>query len=217
MSVEIADKIYDVDCKKLYLNYTNIKYIPDSIGNLINLQGLYLTNNHQIKTLPDSIGNLINLQRLNLNNNQINTLPNSIGNLINLQNLDLSYNQITILPDSIGNLINLQELYLYNNQITILPDSIGNLINLEKLSLVNNKINILPYEILKIKKALVIDETSYEINNLNVETEILIFSDLKTELKNLPIGLKEIWINKELKVTNIKLPFGCEIKYCCFL
>jgi Leucine-rich repeat (LRR) protein len=170
-------------------------------------------DNNQIKTLPDLIGNLINLQKLYLHNNQINILPDSIGNLINLQKLYLHNNQINILPDSIGNLINLQKINLDNNQITILPDSIGNLINLRDLYLTYNKIMILPNEILKIKKALIIDETSYEINNLNVETEMLIFLNLNTELTNLPIGLKEIWINEEMKVTNIKLPFGCEIKY----
>jgi hypothetical protein len=46
-----------------------------------------------------------------------------------------------------------------------------------------------------------------------METEILIFYDLKTELTNLPVDLKEIWINKNLKAINIKLPFGCEIKH----
>jgi Leucine-rich repeat (LRR) protein len=188
MNIEILGKIYNVECEVLDLTSKNIKHIPVSIGNLTNLKELDLYRN-KINTLPDSIGNLINLHKLNLSYNQINNLPDSIGNLINLQILSICYNQINTLPDSIANLINLQELYLHNNKITILP-----------------------YEILKIKKALVIDETSYEINNLNVETEILIFSDLKTELTNLPVGLKEIWINKFLKVTNIKLPFGCKIK-----
>ena len=140
-------------------------------------------------------------------------MPISIGNLINLVQLELCYNQITTLPISIGNLINLQLLTLRNNKINVLPDSIGNLINLRELYLQYNQINILPNEILKIKKALVVDETSYEINNLNMESEILIFIDLKIELKNLPACLKEIWINKNLEVTNIKLPFGCEIKH----
>ena len=166
MSVKIADEIYSVDCKELYLPYKNIEHIPDSIGNLINLEILFL-NNNQINILPDSFGNLINLQKINLDNNQI-----------------------TILPDSIGNLINLRDLYLTYNKIMILPN-----------------------EILKIKKALIIDETSYEINNLNIESKILIFSNLKIKLTNLPVSLKEIWISKGLEVINIKLPFGCEIKY----
>jgi hypothetical protein len=58
-----------------------------------------------------------------------------------------------------------------------------------------------------------IDHTSYQINNLNVEAEILIFSELKNKLINLPISLKEIWIKKENPDTEHKLPFNCELKY----
>ena len=68
-------------------------------------------------------------------------------------------------------------------------------------------------EILKIKEILDIDETSYEINNLDMDCEILIFSCLKININNLPINLKEIWLNKEIKNIHIKLPFNCEIKY----
>jgi hypothetical protein len=41
-----------------------------------------------------------------------------------------------------------------------------------------------------------IDHTSYQINNLNVEAEILVFSELKNKLLNLPTSLTEIWIKK---------------------
>jgi hypothetical protein len=57
------------------------------------------------------------------------------------------------------------------------------------------------------------DVSSYEINNLSTDTEILIFSNLEEELTNLPTGLKEIWTYKVNKKLNHKLPFGCVIKY----
>ena len=44
---------------------------------------------------PKEIGNLVNLQELYLNNNQITTIPKEIGNLVNLQEFDLSNNRIT--------------------------------------------------------------------------------------------------------------------------
>jgi Leucine-rich repeat (LRR) protein len=94
------------------------------------------------------------------------------------------------LPDSIGNLINLRELYLYNNEFLSLPTSI-----------------------LKIKQALIINDTSYQINNLNAETKILIFSELKNKLLNLPTSLTEIWIKKGNPDIEHKLPFDCELKY----
>jgi hypothetical protein len=55
--------------------------------------------------------------------------------------------------------------------------------------------------------------SAYEINNLLADTEFLIFYHLDKELTNLPAGLKEIWITREKKGLNHKLPFGCVIKY----
>jgi internalin A len=44
---------------------------------------------NQLKELPESIGNLINLTELTLNNNRLNELPESIGSLTNLTELAL--------------------------------------------------------------------------------------------------------------------------------
>jgi len=79
---------------------------------------------NQLTTLPDSIGNLTNLNTLNLGGNkylggnQLTTLPKSIGNLNNLNELYLENNQLTTLPDSIENLTNLTHLYLNDNPIS---------------------------------------------------------------------------------------------------
>jgi Leucine-rich repeat (LRR) protein len=94
-----------------------------------------------------------------------------------------------------------------------LPDSIGNLINLKILNLSNNKFVNLPTSILKLKQVLKIDHTSYQMNNLNMEAEILIFSSLKNKLENLPTSLREIWIQKGNPHIEHKLPFNCELKY----
>ena len=42
---------------------------------------------------------------------------------------------------------------------------------MEKLTLSNNQLKSLPIEILKIKSKLIIDETSYDINNLNIKSK----------------------------------------------
>jgi hypothetical protein len=66
---------------------------------------------------------------------------------------------------------------------------------------------------------LYINKTSYQINNINIETEILIFSELEEKLLNLPTSLKELWIKskilnkREIIDMDHKLPFGCEVKY----
>jgi hypothetical protein len=61
----------------------------------------------------------------------------------------------------------------------------------------HNHLTSLPVEILKIKNSIKINETSYEINNLDNENEIT----------NLPINTKEI------EKVNKKLPFGCIFQY----
>src|SRR3989344_537726 len=48
-----------------------LKSVPELIGNLKNLKGLYLHYN-QLKSVPESIGNLKNLKGLYLSYNQIN-------------------------------------------------------------------------------------------------------------------------------------------------
>ena len=72
-----------------------------------------------------------------------------------------------------------------------------------KIFLNNNQLSILPTKITQIINKLIIDETSYQINNLDTECKILIFSELKINISNLPINLKEIWLSKKLKKKEI--------------
>jgi len=94
-----------------------------------------------------------------------------------------------------------------------LPAEISNLINLLTLNLNYNQLQSLPAEILNIKNKLSIVESSYDINNLNIDNEILIFSELNNKLINLPFNIKEIWLKSNIKKCDIKLPFNCVIKY----
>ena len=117
------------------------------------------------------------------------------------------------MPTEIGKLVNLQTLDLSNNQLMIMPAEIGKLVNLQCLYLFNNQLSSLPAEILKIKNIIEIDETSYDINNINMENEILIFSNLNIKLSNLPINTKEIWLDKNIINYEIKTPFNCVINF----
>jgi Leucine-rich repeat (LRR) protein len=156
-----------------------------------------------------------NKSGLYLGYSYISELPESIGELVNLKDLVLYWNKLTTLPESIGNLVNLKNLYLEGNQLTTLPESIGKLINLKELRLTHNRLTYLPKSIVNIKNSLDISVNSYEINNLSVDTEFLIFSQLYDKLTNLPTGLKEILVREECKNVklNHKIPFGCVIKY----
>ncbi len=104
---------------------------------------------------------------------------------------------------------------LWNNNLTSLPAEIGNLKKLEVLYLQDNNIKKLPIEILDIKESLIIDKTSYDIDNMHDDAEILILTSLDKEINNLPISLKEIWLKEGFvgDTDLIKVPFGCEIKF----
>jgi Leucine-rich repeat (LRR) protein len=131
---------------QLFLSGLGLTELPPEIGNLSNLQGLYLGNN-RLSNLPPEIGNLSNLIALYLNNNQLSHIPNEIDSLINLRELILDYNQLSNIPSYIGKLINLSSLGLSNNQLSSLPPEIGSLINLNTIYLSNNQLSSLPPEI----------------------------------------------------------------------
>ncbi len=117
--------------------------IPPELGNLANLKTLLLFDNELSGPLPAEIGNLASLQDLWLYNNQLSgPLPAEIGNLANLQSLDLFNNQLTgPIPTEIGNLANLQDLWFSDNQLSgPIPTEIGNLANLQSLLLDSNQL-----------------------------------------------------------------------------
>ena len=76
---------------KLDLSRTGITRIPDTIGNMTQLDRLILSEN-KIQALPESIGMLSKLKTLYLFHNQLTSLPESLGNMRGLQYLGLSGN-----------------------------------------------------------------------------------------------------------------------------
>lgn len=109
-------------------------------------------------------------------------------------------------------MVDVQYINLNHNHLLSLPESVSNLVALQRLYLCDNKLTSLPNSIKKIKKYLVINESSYDINNLNLENEILLFFKVDIPLLILPIKTKEIWIKKETKQF-IKLLFGYTLNY----
>ena len=117
--------------------------IPPALGNLSNLQALYLWGNQLTGPIPPELARLTNLEVLDLSQNQLTgPIPPALGNLSNLQWLYLSGNQLTgPIPAELGNLSNLQELGLSGNQLTgPIPASLGNLSNLQELYLWGNQL-----------------------------------------------------------------------------
>jgi len=118
--------------------------IPAEIGNLGQLQELFMGDNQFSSPLPPQIGNLENLRILFLvANSLLGPIPAEIDTLQNLEYINLSTNGFSgPLPSELGNLANLQELYLPLNQLSgEIPAEIGNLGNLHILDLEYNSLS----------------------------------------------------------------------------
>ena len=128
----------------LYLSHNELTgSIPDSLGGLENLNELYLQDNRLTGSIPPSLGSLGNLIELYLWGNRLSgSIPSSLGNLTNLDSLDLGDNRLTgSIPSSLDNLTKLRLLSLWGNRLTgPAPTSLGDLADLETLYLNGNEL-----------------------------------------------------------------------------
>jgi Leucine-rich repeat (LRR) protein len=193
---------------KLNLSHNELKFLPDSIGNLNNLKELYIYNN-QLESLPDLIVSLVNLETLNLSDNKLKSLPNSIRNLNNLKGLYIYNNQLESLPDWISSLVNLENLYLDNNNLAELPASILNLINLSTLNISNNKLKLLPDSIGNLVNLEELDISKnqfiflpHSVGNL-VKLKILNLSN--NRLASIPVSIENLLNLQKLNLSDNRL------------
>ena len=117
--------------------------IPVELGNLADLEWLYLHQNQLSGDIPAELGNLISLERLSLGGNQLSgDIPATLGGLTYLEVFDLSDNQLTgAIPPELASLTELWTLTLDRNQLSgDVPFELGNLISLKWLSLYNNQL-----------------------------------------------------------------------------
>ncbi len=152
--------------KHLDLNDRGLSELPESIGQLIELEILLLSNN-QLATLPVSIGKLRNLRILELSDNNLASLPEVLGELKSLHTMNLAKNHLKSLPKSIVKLSNLTKLYLGvsdGNPIDNLPDSFERLSNLEILDCTNCQFNDLPSSLTQLENLTVLNLRSNPLN-----------------------------------------------------
>ena len=117
--------------------------IPVELGNLADLEWLYLHYNELSGDIPAELGNLTSLERLSLGGNQLSgDIPVTLGGLTYLEVLDLSDNQLSgVIPPELASLTELWTLTLDRNQLSgDVPVELGNLISLKWLSLYNNQL-----------------------------------------------------------------------------
>ncbi|XP_056158587.1 disease resistance protein RPV1-like [Syzygium oleosum] len=109
------------DCRNLRI-FTASKclsfMLPPTIGDLTSLEYLSLKNCKQLKWLPDSIGNLKSLIELDISKTSIRELPDSIGNLENLKVVKMTCDSTSKIPNSFWTIEKLEEIEVTHPQVT---------------------------------------------------------------------------------------------------
>ncbi len=117
--------------------------IPSRLGDLRNLQALWMRQNALIGTIPVEFTNLTDLRTLALWGNQLTgTIPTTLGDISALERLWLGGNRLTGgIPAELGRLANLESLSLWGNQLTgTIPTELRSLASLESMSLDRNQL-----------------------------------------------------------------------------
>lgn len=216
--------------RRLILSFNHLKDLPEEIGNLKELEGLYIENigtqrtpilsnelfskeikykekkcDHCLETLPESIGGFVNLKKLALSGNNLVNLPASFGKLKRLESLNLNSNQFETLPEIFRELKSLKILSIESNMLTLLPESIGDLKSLEELNLISNQIEALPESFGGLKNLEKLDLRGNKLSSLPSsfgKLKKLNFLDLgKNKFKSIP---GEIWPLNSLEKLDIE-------------
>ena len=118
--------------------------IPPELGELSNLELLFLHASSLEGTIPAELGALTKLRNLRISRSRVGgPIPDELGSLHNLEYLNLPQNQLSdSIPPGFGNLANLVELHLDDNELTgSVPAEIGNLTRLASLTMARNQLS----------------------------------------------------------------------------
>ena len=165
---------------EINFSYINLGEFPPSIGNLINIVNINISDCGLYGSLPSSLSNLQNLISIQIYDNNHNLpdslgldsqlsgiIPVEMGSLENLQYLRLDNNNLTgEIPAELAQLENLVYIILSGNQLSgEIPHSLMGLTSLTSLSLSKNQLSgIIPDNIIDLVNLEIID-LSY--NNLS--------------------------------------------------
>lgn len=169
-----------------YLYNTNeLDYIPESIGNLIQLKDLNIYG--KFNEIPDAISKLKSLKNLQFSNTNIAEIPESISELKHLEefkvmsrstikipytigelrNLKIfQFSNVIDIPESFKNLLLLEQVHFFASDLTEIPNYFENFKNLKKLIINDSKISEIPIFLVNLKNLEILGINSAEINTI---------------------------------------------------
>jgi Leucine-rich repeat (LRR) protein len=122
----------------LKIERTSISELGDGVFELSSLKELHIINNNELAEIPANLGNLKNLEYLYIYNNRIKSLPQTIAELINLRVLYIADNIIEELPDEITSLPTLKVINISGNKLKKIPLDLFEMNCIEEINLSNN-------------------------------------------------------------------------------
>ncbi|KAG2632852.1 hypothetical protein PVAP13_2NG127206 [Panicum virgatum] len=102
--------------------------LPLGVGNLVNLEELWLSGNKLSGEIPDTIGNCRVMEILLMDENTLQgSIPATLKDIKGLTQLNLSANNLNgSIPGTLASLTNLRELYLAHNNLSgTIPELLG--------------------------------------------------------------------------------------------
>jgi len=162
-----ASIVFDLAIKQLDLSKNRISYLPDQLGDLLNLKVLNLSRNQlDEKSFPQSMQRLQMLEEVNLSSNNLTEIPSFILDLPRIKVLHIAENKITSLPEKIGQMTSLERLYVGKNGLVNIPRQISQISNLKVLSLANNSLQSVPAEMANLTSLICLQLHQNKINFL---------------------------------------------------
>lgn len=199
----------------LNLDKTNMKEIPEEMGNLLKLEHLSLKNN-QLEKLFGELTELTCLRSLNLRKNQIKSsgIPPELFRLDELTTLDLSHNKLKEVPEGLEKAKSLLVLNLSHNNIETIPTALFiHLTDLLFLDLSHNKLETLPPQTRRLAnlQTLILADNPLELFQLRQlpslqNLEVLNMRNTQRTLLNFPTTLDSLSNLAELDLSQNNLP-----------
>ncbi|KAL9915605.1 FLII actin remodeling protein [Glossina fuscipes fuscipes] len=199
----------------LNLDKTQLKEIPEEMGNLLKLEQLSLKDN-ELEKLFGELTELTSLRSLNLRRNNIKSsgVPPELFHLDELTTLDLSHNKLKEVPEGLERAKSLLVLNLSHNQIeTIATALFIHLNDLLFLDLSHNKLETLPPQTRRLAnlQTLILADNPLELFQLRQlpslqNLEVLNMRNTQRTLHNFPTTLDSLSNLSELDLSQNSLP-----------